>query len=527
MLQISRRKHHIHVYKPETMYSREGLAQNKIELHRANLRQKISSENLCYNSSSGNRMTINNINAEEIVEQVKSRIAGEKDLSPALRTSLDLLLLLVTLLLNRLGVNSSNSSKPPSTDPNRTRKPKSQSSRKPGGQQGHNGTTLQPVDDPDEIKTLQIDRRSLPQGQYREIGYESRQVIDLDITRVVTEWRAQILENSQSKRYVAPFPEGVIRPVQYGIGVKVNSVYMSQYQLIPYNRIEDHFLDQMQIPVSSGSIYNFNLDAYGSLQYFDEWVRKQLMSSTLLHVDETGININGKRYWLHNTSNARFSFFYPHSKRGSEALDEIGILPAFQGVLCHDHWKPYFRYGAFHSLCNAHHLRELERACEQDRQQWAQKMMVLLKEINKANDEAGGWLDIVASEHYRRCYRDLIEEAERECPAPDETKRKGNKGRVPRSKARNLLERLRDFEDDVLRFMDEEDVPFSNNQAENDLRMTKVQQKISGCFRSFDGAKIFCRIRSYLSTCRKQGLAASESLRLLFEGKRPSFMAQE
>jgi transposase len=472
-------------------------------------------------------MTINNINIEEIVEQVKSQIAGEKDLSPGLKASLDLLLVLVILLLNRLGINSSNSSKPPSADPNRKRKPKSQSGRKPGGQQGRQGTTLQPVVDPDEIKILQIDRRSLPQGQYREVGYESRQVIDLDIARVVTEWRAQILEDSQGKRYVAPFPEGVTRPVQYGIGVKVNSVYMSQYQLIPYHRIEDHFLDQMQIPVSNGTIYNFNQEAYERLDYFDQWVRRQLALSPLLHVDETGINIGGKGNWLHNTSNAKYSFFYPHAKRGGEALDEIGILSAFQGVLCHDHWKTYYQYGALHSLCNAHHLRELERAWEQDKQQWAEKMMVLLKEINKATHEAGGRLDIMASEHYRKRYRLLLEEAEKECPAPDSTKRKGSRGRVPRSKARNLLDRLRNFESDVLRFMDEEDVPFSNNQAENDLRMTKVQQKISGCFRSFDGARIFCRIRSYLSTCRKQGLTPSESLRLLFQGEWPPFMATE
>lgn len=472
-------------------------------------------------------MTINDINIEEIVEQVKSQIAGEKDLSPAIKASLDLLLLLVTLLLNRLGINSSNSSKPPSADPNRTRKPKSPSGRKPGGQQGRQGTTLQPVVDPDEIKILRIDRKSLPDGQYREVGYESRQVIDLEITRMVTEWRAQVLEDNQGKRYVAPFPEGVTRPVQYGIGVKVNSVYMSQYQLIPYHRIEDHFLDQMQIPVSNGTIYNFNQEAYERLDYFDQWVRRQLALSPLLHVDETGINIGGKGNWLHNTSNAKYSFFYPHAKRGGEALDEIGILSAFQGVLCHDHWKTYYQYGALHSLCNAHHLRELERAWEQDKQQWAEKMMVLLKEINKATHEAGGRLDIMASEHYRKRYRLLLEEAEKECPSPDSTKRKGSRGRVPRSKARNLLDRLRDFEGDVLRFMDEEDVPFSNNQAENDLRMTKVQQKISGCFRSFDGARIFCRIRSYLSTCRKQGLTPSESLRLLFQGEWPPFMATE
>jgi len=258
--------------------------------------------------------------------------------------------------------------------------------------------------------------------------------------------------------------------VQYGIGVKVNSVYMSQYQLIPYNRIEDHFQDQLQIPVSNGSICNFNKEAHDRLEAFDEWVKKQLTSSPLVHVDETGINIGGVRSWLHNASTAKHTCYYPHAKRGSLALDEMGILSEFHGILCHDHWKPYFNYGAFHSLCNAHHLRELERAWEQDGQQWAQQMSALLKEINKVTHEAGGRLEIRESELYRRRYRDLLQEAEKECPAPDETKRKGRRGKLPRTKSRNLLERLQDFESDVLRFMDEKDVPFSNNQAENDLR---------------------------------------------------------
>jgi len=190
--------------------------------------------------------------------------------------------------------------------------------------------------------------------------------------------------------------------------------------------------------------------------------------------------------------------------------------------------SPITIYGATHALCNAHHLRELERAREQDGQQWAEQMsVVLLKKINKVTHEAGGRLEITVSEHYRKRYRDLLQEAEKECPAPDETNRKGRRGKVPRSKSRNLLERLRDFEGDVLRFMDDKTVPFSNNQAENDLRMTKVQQKISGCFRSMDGAKIFCRIRGYLSTCRKHGVTATKALRLLFEGKDPHFMTAD
>lgn len=468
-------------------------------------------------------MTVENINVEAAIKLVKDLVADEKDLSPALKASLEVLLLLVTILANRLGLNSKNSSKPPSSDPNIKKEPKEPGARKPGGQHGHIGVTLKPVSDPDLVKVITVDRSTLPKGDYLPVGYESRQVVDLDISTFVTEWRAEVLEDQNGKRYVAPFPKDVTRPAQYGIGVKTNAVYMSQYQLIPYNRIEDHFLDQMGIAVSAGTINNFNKDAFERLEFFEAWVKNQLSSSPLIHSDETGINIGGTRRWLHNVSNDSFTCFYPHPKRGCEAMDEMGMLPTYQGIICHDHWKPYFRYGGLHALCNAHHLRELERAVEQDNQKWAEHMIVLLKEINKATHEAGGRLEMAESDRYRKRYRELLQEAEQECPAPDETEKK-KKGKTARSRARNLLERLRDFENETLRFMVDEKVPFSNNQAENDLRMTKVQQKISGCFRSMEGAKIFCRIRSYILTCRKQGVTASEALRLLFQGQWPEFM---
>ena len=468
-------------------------------------------------------MTFENINVEKTIQRVNDLIAEEKDLSPAFKASIEVLLLLVTILVNRLGLNSKNSSKPPSFDPNRKKEPKEPGVRKPGGQHGHVGATLKPFPDPDLVKEIPVDRSTLPQGNYRPIGYEPRQMVDLDIDIFVTEWRAEILEDQNGKRYVAPFPQDVTRPVQYGIGVKTNAVYMSQYQLIPYNRIEDHFLDQMGIPISAGTIHNFNKDAYERLEFFESWVKEQLAASTLIHSDETGINVGGAKLWLHNVSNVNYTFFYPHAKRGCEAMDEMGILPSYQGTICHDHWKSYLRYGCLHALCNAHHLQELERAVEQDKQKWAEQMIVLLQEINKATHDAGGCLEATEAEHYRKRYRDLLCEAEQECPPPDETGKK-KKGKTARSKARNLLERLRDFENETLRFMIDINVTFSNNQAENDLRMTKVQQKISGCFRSMDGAKIFCRIRSFLSTCRKQGVTASEALRLLFQGKWPAFM---
>jgi len=470
-------------------------------------------------------MKLESINIEEAINKIKRLLKKEQALSPALVASIEVILLVVSLLVNRLNLNSKNSSKPPSSDPNREKNKKSAGKRKPGGQKGHNGTTLKKIEDPDRIENLKVDCSKLPQGKFKDIGYESRQIIDIDISRIVTEYRAQILEDENGKKHVAEFPKGVSRPVQYSTNVKVHSVYMSQFQLVPYNRVEDMFFDQMKIPISSGTIYNFNKDAYHRLEMFETIVKSKLIHSDLIHVDETGINIDGKRLWLHSTSNDLWTLFYPHERRGCIAIDAMGVIPEFNGVLCHDHWKPYFNYDCEHSLCNAHHLRELERAFEQDNQQWAKKIKALLTEIKQAVNDAGGYLSPKASAAYRKKYRSILDSAQTECPPPDESQRKGSRGRLKRSKSRNLLERLIDFEKETLRFMDDPNVPFTNNQGENDIRMTKVQQKISGCFRSKKGAAMFCRIRSYLSTCRKHGMRASAALRLLFEDKLPDFIS--
>jgi len=356
------------------------------------------------------------------------------------------------------------------------------------------------------------------------VNFESRQVFDIDISRVVTEYRAQVLEDDKGNRFVAPFPEGVTKAVQYGTSVKTHSVYMSQFQLVPYNRIQDYFADQLHIPLSEGSIFNFNKEAFGFLVDFENRVKNKLAASDLAHADETGINIGGKIHWLHCLSNDSWTLYHPHEKRGTDAMNDMGILSRFKGILCHDHWKPYYKIDCTHALCNAHHLRELTRAWEQDAQQWARKMKDLLETINRKVTEAGGALDPQEPKKYRRKYRALLKKGEIECPEPRRPNKKGKRGPIKTSKSRNLLERLRDYEQDTLRFMDNETVPFSNNLGENDIRMTKVQQKISGCFRSMDGAQISCRIRSYLSTCRKQGLKSSYALNLLFNGKLPDFL---
>ena len=467
-------------------------------------------------------MKLESIDVGEAIDNVKQLLEKERDLSPALKSALNVMLLLVSILLNRVTLNSKNSSKPPSSDPNREKQPRKKSDRQTGGQKNHIGNTLTQVDEPDIIQSIKIDRRTLPKGRYKDIGFVPRQVFDIDISRVVTEYRAQRLENEQGQCFVAPFPKNITKAVQYGNQLKAHAVYLSQYQLLPYKRIKDYFTELLHIPLSEGSLYNFNCQAYDQLAEFERIAKHRLINACCAHADETGININGKRQWLHSVSNSQWTHFYPHEKRGTEAMDEIGILPRFHGILCHDHWKPYFRYDFIHALCNAHHLRELTRAWEQDKQAWAQEMKHLLEAINSAVNEAGGSLQAEQANVYRQHYRALLKKAEDECPPPKKPPKK-RRGRIKRSKARNLLERLINYEDDVLRFMENADVPFTNNEAENVIRMTKVHQKISGCFRSMDGAKIFCRVRGYLSTCRKQDMTASQAMALVFEGKLPDF----
>ena len=364
-------------------------------------------------------MKINNINVEETIEKAKNLLAKERSISPALRSVFEVLLLLVTILLQRKGLNSHNSSKPPSDDKNRKRgSKKKKSTRKPGGQKGRQGVQLKPISNPDKIEVIKVDKRTLPRDDYKEVGFDKRQVIDIETNIIITEYRAQILENSRGKRFTANFPSTVTRPIQYGAKIKASSVYMSQFQLTPYSRIEDYFLEQMGLNVSTGSLFNFNKEAYDSLTLFEQIAKQKLIDSSHVNADETGININGKRVWLHTACNDKWTHFYPHDKRGSEVMNAIGILPKFTGVLCHDHWKAYYRYSCLHALCNAHHLRELEWSATEDQQKWAKKMKHFLVKLNKKVDAAGGALNKEKSAYYRKRYKRLLADAEKECPPP-------------------------------------------------------------------------------------------------------------
>lgn len=472
-------------------------------------------------------MTLQKVDINTAIAKAEKLLQSDQQIALPVRAVVSVLLRVIKLLLGKVDMNSRNSSIPPSQDQNRKRQQKTNGKRKAGGQPGRKGSTLEPVDNPDDIELLKLDRRTLPRGNWQETGYERRQVVHLHIQRHVTEYRAQILENEHGQRYIADFPAGVTRPAQYGGSVKAHTVYLSMFQLLPYERIRSMLADQYGIPVSAGSLVNFNREASERLAPFEALAKVWLGGAVLLHADETGLNLNGKRHWLHVLSSSECTLFGFSPKRGTEAMHSMGVLPNFKNTLIHDHWKPYYTFCCIHGLCNAHHLRELTYAHEQDGQRWAKNMHSLLLELRDAVELAGGVLPTDEAKRWRTRYRKVLGHGDAECPAPVADPKSPRRGRIKRSKSRNLLERLRDYEEDALRFMVDINVPFTNNQGERDLRMAKVQQKVSGCFRSEEGAKGFCLIRSYLLTCQKNKIEPGEALALLFKGEWPDFLQEK
>lgn len=317
---------------------------------------------------------------------------------------------------------------------------------------------------------------------------------------------------------MAPFPSHLKKAIQYGPSVKSLAVYMNNYQLIPYKRVKELLRDQFGLDISTGSLYNFNKEAYELLGPFELDLLLKLKKAVLVHADETGIDINNELHWLHVLSTEYLTFYYPHGKRGQEAIKEIGVIPEYEGILCHDHWKPYLSFKCTHALCNAHHLRELEWVVEFREQKWAKSMIKFLCKLRDEVDEYGGALSIEIQKRREKRYDQIIASGKLECPIIVPAKGSGKK-RVAQTKERNLLDRLNSYKEQTLLFMKLKEVPFTNNQAERDIRMMKVHQKISGQFKSMTGAKHFSRIRSFLMTNKKKGHSPFDKLTEIFENQ--------
>jgi transposase len=325
----------------------------------------------------------------------------------------------------------------------------------------------------------------------------------------------------------ASFPTEVTASVQYGSRIKAVAVYLNQYQLIPYARTEEMLESLYGVSLCEGSLYNFNLQTYHALEETEAQLKLAIQQQPVVHSDESGIRVGGELNWVHAASTAELTHYQHHEKRGFVAMDEIGILPKYQGILVHDHLKSYFNYTLCeHSLCNAHHLRELVFLLEHSKLAWAGEMIRLLVVMKKCVDRAKrrGHLELnpKLKQFLIRRYAAILTEGFEQDKSLETNNTElvvpPKKGRKKQSKAKNLLDRLHQYETEALRFLSDFQVPFDNNQAERDIRMVKLKQKISGTFRSTLGASLFFRIRSYLSSAKKQGHNMLEALTLSFRG---------
>lgn len=423
--------------------------------------------------------------------------------------------------------NSRNSHKPPSSDglgrPPRVSS-RERSGRPSGGQVGHPGKTLRMVKSPDQVVRHEPEVcagcQTALEGVPGEVA-ERRQVFELP------EKLYEVIEH-QALAVTCPhcqtttrggFPAEVSQSVQYGPRMKGLMVYLQNYQLLPYERSAELIEDVVGLGLSEGTLDNARQTCAAGLTEVDTGIKTALIEAEVVGFDETGTRLAGKTAWLHTASTPELTYYRVHEKRGTEAMDAIGILPVYGGTAVHDSWASYAQYSARHALCNAHHLRELKAFAEQGHA-WAGEMRALLCEIKHTVERAAARGASTLSEHqitrFTKRYRRLISQGQRANPIP---MRPLSRRRLKRPPVNNLLNRLAEQEAAVLLFMHDFRVPFDNNQSERDLRMMKVKQKVSGCFRSPEGAADFCRIRSYISTLRKQGLPVLDSLCSVFTGK--------
>jgi transposase len=469
---------------------------------------------------------------EQAYAELKEEAAQKDRRIEELEALLMRALLRIEELERRQRKDSHNSSKPPSSD-GLGRKPREQrkkSGKPSGGQTGHQGQALLQALKPDSVVSHRPRRCEQCQCDLQEeVGRvkERRQIHDLPELRLrvqehqLEEICCPVCEHLTQGR----FPTGVDAPAHYGPGVQALAVYLSQFQLLPMERVCEALDDLCQCHLSQGTLVNWIAEAASTLEPSIQRIQTLLIAGSLLHADETGIRIKGLLHWVHVNSTRWLTFYGWHRKRGQEALEQMGIWPRFLGRAMHDRWVSYDRYTCAHSLCGAHLLRDCLFVCEQEKQPWAHEMFDLLLHLSQATEHSRAQgaraLPKAERDHWIAQYFSVLASgfaAHGAHAPPENSSLLKRAGRKKQEASKNLLDALLKRADQVLGFLEDLCVPFTNNQAERDLRMIKVQQKISGTFRSAEGATAFCIIRSYLSTMRKQGRSMLAALAAVFAG---------
>jgi len=446
----------------------------------------------------------------------------------------------VEKLEEQVAKNSRNSGKPPSSDGYEKPAPKSRrkrSGKKSGGQVGHVGYTLELVSKPDRVETYRVVSCSHCHSSLtkeKAVQLKKRQVFDLPEVRLeVTEHQAEVKVCPHCQRETtASFPSAVSQPTQYGQKIKAQMVYFHEYQLLPLQRTQETFKDLYGQAVGAGTIVAACEELAEKVRPVNEAIKKHLTYNEAVEsFDETGMRLAGALHWLHVACTRGLTYYQVHKKRGQVAMNAIGILPNFTGRAIHDGLPAYFKYEQIqHGLCNEHHLRSFEFLKDCHPQQWVNGLSDLMLEIKAAVDTAKEKSKTKLSPQkiadFSARYDVLLKQGFRKNPVPKNDS-PPQRGRPKQSFAKNLLDRLFDHKEAVLAFMNDFKVPFDNNQAERDIRMMKVKQKISGGFRSTQGADIFCAIRGYISTARKNDQPVLDVLYAAFEERPylPAFVA--
>jgi transposase len=426
----------------------------------------------------------------------------------------------------QLGKNSRNSSKPPSADGLAKPAPKSlrrRSGRRPGGQKGHPGSTLQMVAEPDEVVAHEpaacrgcgADLAGCPQT-----GLERRQRFDIPpITVTVTEHQLIERRCGCGVRTAGTAPDGVDTPVQYGPRITAVILYLYIGQFLSKARTAAALAELFGTPVSAGTVAAVTARAGRSLQGFLELVRGRIAAADAAHFDETGLRVAGRLHWVHSASTGKYSLITVHPKRGTDGMDAAGVLGEFTGIAHHDAWAPYDTYsGLTHALCNAHVLRELQAVIDQSSDEawcWASQAADALREMHRLIDAARATDGTLAALDTDRLDQAIHRWRSAALLGAAATAERSTK---LMAKHHALARRLLDRQDDYLRFTTDPRASFDNNAAEREIRMIKLRQKVSGCLRTLTGAEQFCAIRSYLATAAKHGIHFFASLVALADG---------